>query len=302
LIIDDGSEDGSAAIAAKYPVRYFRTVRQGVSAARNRGIRESRGDYLIFLDGDDRLRPGAVAASLAALEPDPECCLAVGGHNIISESGQLIRTRNKPCTPADCYAMLLRSNFIECTSSVILRRSKLPEKEWFREGLHGAEDYELFLRLARQHPVCCHEAVVSEYRQHPSNSSRNSQMMLRATLTVFREQRAFACTSLKRERSYLKGWWTWRRKYGRQLTVEMATRKPATGSPWMLLARTYPIGVMIVLIARSLPADTVRTLLLARRGGSPAMDKATQNKVIVIVESKVVGGASAGPQRAQSHR
>lgn len=58
ILVDDGSEDGSAFICRKYckkdcRVRYYRQEHQGVSAARNRGMRESRGEWLVFVDSDD---------------------------------------------------------------------------------------------------------------------------------------------------------------------------------------------------------------------------------------------------------
>lgn len=70
LVIDDGSTDDTAAIAAQYaaPIRYIHQVCQGVSVARNTGIQASRGNYLVFLDHDDRLLPHALAIGVDCLE------------------------------------------------------------------------------------------------------------------------------------------------------------------------------------------------------------------------------------------
>ena len=67
LVIDDGSTDGSPAIAQGYPVRYIRQENRGLSSARNTGIAQSRGQYLVFLDADDRLLPDAIASGLRVL-------------------------------------------------------------------------------------------------------------------------------------------------------------------------------------------------------------------------------------------
>jgi hypothetical protein len=47
-----------------------------------------------------------------------------------------------------------------------------------------AEDYELYLRIARVRPICCHAVIVAEYRMHETNTSRNSELMLTTTLQV----------------------------------------------------------------------------------------------------------------------
>jgi len=161
--------------------------------------------------------------------------------------------------------LLLRRNFIECTSSVMFRRSSLGDEPAFRPSLAGAEDYELYLRLARDAPFCCHNQVVTEYRLHPASASRKSAMMLSHTLEVVSEQWPFAKRSLRYMWSFMYGSLFWRRKYGRQLTAEMATTD-ATIPPqerrhaWRLLARSYPFGVVVVLVSRILPKQLVKSV------------------------------------------
>ena len=174
--------------------------------------------------------------------------------------------RCKPCQLENGYEMLLRSNFIECTSSVVFRRSFLGDGLAFRPSLSGAEDYELYLRLAREAPFCCHNEVVTEYRLHSSSASRKSAMMLSHTLTVFSEQWPYAKGSLRYLRSFLYGSYFWRRKYGRQLTVEMATSETPISAQerqqaWRLLARSYPFGIIVLLVSRILPRNLVRSVL-----------------------------------------
>ncbi len=269
VVVDDGSTDGSSAIAQRYPVRFLQEAHRGVSAARNRGFRESLGEYLVFLDSDDRLLPGAVTAGLAALEDHPHCVMAVGAHNFITQSGAWIATRSKPVHLRDGYELLLRSNFIECTASVLFRRSCFMNAGVFRASLTGAEDYELYLRVARDSsPMCCHSQVVAEYRQHASSASRKSAMMLNHTLAVVSEQWPFARKSIRHMWAYFRGFLFWRRKYGRQLTMEIATSESESESPaqehrvaWRLLSHSYPEGVLALVISRLLPKNLVRSIL-----------------------------------------
>lgn len=264
LVVDDGSTDGSTQIALRYPVRLLEQEHQGVSAARNLGIRASLGEYLVFLDSDDRLRPGAMSAGLATLKDRPGCLMAVGAHNLITQSGDRVAVRPKPMHLRDGYELLLRSNFIECTSSVMFRRSCFNRTPGFMSNLTGAEDYELYLRVARTSPICCHNQVVSDYRQHPSSASRKSLMMLSHTLSVFSDQWPFARQSIRHMLAYFHGSLSWRRKYGRQLAMEMATSTlppQEYRAALRMLTGSYPQGMLVVWLCRILPRNLIRSVL-----------------------------------------
>ncbi|MEI6502137.1 MAG: glycosyltransferase family 2 protein [Armatimonadota bacterium] len=74
IVVDDGSQDDTAALLReRFPqVKYVRQAQQGVSAARNRGAAEARGDYLAFLDADDVWHPDKLARQVAALQQTPD--------------------------------------------------------------------------------------------------------------------------------------------------------------------------------------------------------------------------------------
>jgi glycosyltransferase involved in cell wall biosynthesis len=73
IVVDDGSTDGSGAIAAAYgpPVRCIRQERGGMAASRNRAVREAAGDFFAFLDADDRFPPEKLERQLAVFVDDP---------------------------------------------------------------------------------------------------------------------------------------------------------------------------------------------------------------------------------------
>lgn len=273
LVVDDGSTDRSPEIARKFPVRYIRQENRGLTASRNLGILESRGSYLVFLDADDRLRSEAIETGLRVLGERPECAMTVGDHLFISEDGSHLSDSRKACLLESHYEALLKSNFIEMISSVLFRRSVLEEVGGFDTELRVAEDYELYLRIARAYPICCHSAVVAEYRMHQTNTSRNSELMLTVTLRVLRGQARYVRSDARRLLAFLEGIRSWRRQYGRQLASELARsfstlRLDHLRRKLLLLVDHYPQGLMMVLLLRVTP-----------KLGKSAMDRTLSQRV-----------------------
>jgi glycosyltransferase involved in cell wall biosynthesis len=80
IVVDDGSTDGTAAVAESYgdPVRCIRQANGGMAAARNRAVPEARGDFLAFLDADDRFTPTKLADQLAVFAERPDLDIVFG--------------------------------------------------------------------------------------------------------------------------------------------------------------------------------------------------------------------------------
>jgi glycosyltransferase involved in cell wall biosynthesis len=91
IVVDDGSTDHTTQVAARYSgVHYVRQENQGLSAARNTGLRQSRGDFPVFLDADDLLLPGALEAGLNCLKTQPEAAFVSGHYRYIQEDGSFL--------------------------------------------------------------------------------------------------------------------------------------------------------------------------------------------------------------------
>ena len=190
VVVDDGSTDDTFEVAAAYTaVRCLRQPNGGMSAARNAGLGAARGGYIVFLDADDRLLPGALQAGAATLDAHPEAALVVGRHRRIAADGAPLPVTPRPRVERDHYISLVHRCWIAMPATVMYRRAALEAAGAFDPALRGAEDYDLYLRLARRFPVVDHYAEVAEYRQHPGTFSRNAARMLPATLKVLEPHR-----------------------------------------------------------------------------------------------------------------
>jgi len=189
IVVDDGSTDDTADVAARYPsVRCLHQANHGLAAARNAGWRAGRGRFVIFLDADDRLLPHAADVGLAALMAHPDAGMAVGLERRIAADGSPLPTPRRARVEREHYTALLRRCWI-VVATAIYRREALVALGGFDPTLRFAEDYDLYLRLARRFPIVDHYTEVSEYRQHPGTLSRNIERMLAHTLRVLSRHR-----------------------------------------------------------------------------------------------------------------
>jgi glycosyltransferase involved in cell wall biosynthesis len=224
VVVDDGSVDNSHEVAGRYPgVRRFRQPNRGVAAARNVGLAQSSGSFVVFLDADDRLLSHAVALGTEALEKRPNIAFTAGMSRDIREDGQPMNERRQPLVTQDHYLRLLEDCYIWSGSSVVYRRAAIEAVGGFNESLDAADDYELYLKLAFSYPVYCHDAVVTDYRRHGSNTTRNPAVVLTSQLEVLRGQRSHLRG--RRERAARRmGVRKTRAEHGRALAEQVATK------------------------------------------------------------------------------
>jgi glycosyltransferase involved in cell wall biosynthesis len=214
IVVDDGSSDETAQVAQPYlGVHLVQQSNMGLSAARNAGIRHSRGPYLVFLDADDRLLPGALSAGRAALLACPEAAFTAGWFNWIDLRGEFLRHEQRPDLPADPYLALLQRNYIWMHGVVMYNRWVFDAVGGFDPSLPAAEDYDVYLRITRRFAVCHHRAMVAEYRKHGLTLSADPALMLRNTLRILRAQR-YGLRNRQESAAYRRGIRFWQAAYG----------------------------------------------------------------------------------------
>jgi SAM-dependent methyltransferase len=116
---------------------------------------------------------------------------------------------------------MLKRSYISMHASVMFRREILERVNGFDASIRVCEDYDLYLRIARGHPVCCHGSVVAEYRRHASNVSNNSPLMLKTALQVLRSQWEYVKGDARRRAAYREGRRFWKSYYGLELIQEI---------------------------------------------------------------------------------
>src|SRR5215212_7841122 len=148
IVVDDGSTDETPEVIARYPnVRALYQSHAGLSAARNTGLHAAGGEYLVFLDSDDRLLPDALKIGVDSLELHPECAFVYGYWEYINADGSILPMPRIPRIKRDHYRQFLRQNFIQSIGAVMFRRSSV---DGFCADLNSCEDRELYLRIARK--------------------------------------------------------------------------------------------------------------------------------------------------------
>ncbi len=189
IVVDDGSTDDTGSVARTFPIGYLKQANAGAPIARNVGLRESRGEYVIFLDADDRLVPSAIAAGIESLSSHADWAFASGHVRLIEADGSPAGVPPHGHVDPDPLLDLLRANYIWTPGVVMYRRRVFDSQDAFDPSAGGSADYELNIRLARQFPVGCHHQIVLEYRRHGTNMSADVRYMLESAVSVRRSQR-----------------------------------------------------------------------------------------------------------------
>lgn len=169
IVIDDGSTDNSAAIAESFgcPVRVIRQSNQGESVARNRGIDEARGDWIAFLDADDKWAPAKLSRQLA-VATDETIGVGTGSHYRFDNANELERLFIPP--PPSSWVEFGVSFGCPCQiSSLLVRRSI---KTRFPAWTKYAEDCLFAFDLVNEGSIAIVNDPLTIYFSHAGGQSR----------------------------------------------------------------------------------------------------------------------------------
>ncbi|HLF31169.1 MAG TPA: glycosyltransferase [Xanthomonadales bacterium] len=183
IVIDDGSTDDSAAVAAKLAgpdLHYFRQENQGLPSARNAGLERARGEIIAFLDVDDLWHDNTLEIQLSLLNAHLEIDIVIGYSQKMHITGH---ENGKPVfepwfEPAPLLSL--------CCAAV--RRTVFDTVGGFDQTQRYCDDWDWYMR-ARELGVAIkiHEAVVHYYRRHESNMTNNVEIGNKHTLQMLKK-------------------------------------------------------------------------------------------------------------------
>jgi len=203
IVIDSGSTDNTKEIVEQFVLfdkryQYFYQLDKGVSAARNSGIKISKGEYIQFLDGDDLLQKNKIAEQERVLKSDPLTDIVYSDARFFDDaSPELLRnskTGDKPddwmpriSGKGDVVLKYLRSFNFLVTHSPLIKRSVIERSGLFDENMAALEDWDFWLRCAfndcyfRFHSASNDLALV---RVHKKSLSRRLDLMLKGNFIM----------------------------------------------------------------------------------------------------------------------
>jgi glycosyltransferase involved in cell wall biosynthesis len=223
IVVDDGSTEEAHRHLFSIPgIKIIRQANGGVSAARNRGIVESRGDYIVFLDHDDRLMTNAVVAHLEALKMKPDAGLIFAARRDIDVHGSATAPPYVCVPRRNYFHSFLEANPIHCPAAAMMSRKALDQVGGFDPNVEPGDDYDLYIRIARDFPVLRHSALVAEYRIHGSAVSQDGRKMyastervlnkVKATMPLTPKEQRLLSAGYRRADAYFLGGEGWRHK------------------------------------------------------------------------------------------
>jgi glycosyltransferase involved in cell wall biosynthesis len=191
IVVNDGSTDSTAEVAAEYgaSIRYVWQPNQGLAGARNTAIQRASGDYVAFLDCDDEWLPGFLEAMSAAVAAHPASAVLYCSARCIDSAGRELPqlAGNKQVPTGAMHQTLLEANFL-IPSTVMAKRAVILAAGGFDPALRSCEDWDLFLRLARDHEFTAVPECLARYRIHEHSLSADVEKMLAAARAVIEKQ------------------------------------------------------------------------------------------------------------------
>jgi len=155
LIINDGSEDNTEEIVKRFSderIRYFLQNHGGPSAARNEGIRRSKGQFLVMLDHDDYLTADHIGQMLTAYDRYPEADLIYCDTLLLNEEGKALRVhqRKEFQNPNYLIQEIFQAGFPIVPFRTCIRRRVFEKIGEYDPSLWVAEDYDMWRRFLKQ--------------------------------------------------------------------------------------------------------------------------------------------------------
>ena len=243
VVVDDGSTDDPGAVAARYPsVRLIRQANSGLSAARNAGLAAIAAEFVTFLDADDLLASDALARNLSLFADHRDAGFVYGAYQRVDPQGRWLSGPHFTPVPVRAWHAMLERNPVGMNAAVLYDTARLRAIGGFDTMLRSCEDYDTYIRLAREHPVHCHDACITSYRMHGANMSGDPFAMLGWALAALDRNRPDRPEDLA---AWRKGRRWWKRHYAADAVYGYGRQRGGGGARRLARALTIAPGAVL---------------------------------------------------------
>ena len=184
IVIDDGSTDNTEETVKSFnnfKIRYIcHTNNQGVSVARNTGIRASRGKYIALLDSDDEWLPEKLDKQIKVLKSEfPEAGVVYSNVLYIDESGKNMKKLGNPKkVEGHIYEDLLVRNYVGTSSTLLVKKECFNRVGLFDGLLKAQNDWDMWIRIAKYYRFALIKIPLVKYRFHSNRISNNPELKI----------------------------------------------------------------------------------------------------------------------------
>lgn len=186
-VVDDGSIDYTREIMEEYAndprIIYHWQSNQGVSVARNAGIKRAKGEFICFLDSDNLWKKEKLQIQLETFNHHPDVDIMYGEGETIDENGNLLKSSTSKRYSGKIIDRLILNNFVT-NNTVMVRKTCFQEMGMFDEELRCAEDYDLWLRFATKYVFFYDSRIVAQYRVGHARLSADEEAVVQANYKI----------------------------------------------------------------------------------------------------------------------
>lgn len=184
IIVDDGSTDNTPVVLLPYlekhkNIRCIYQENKGTAAARNTGIKSSSGEYIAFLDHDDIWLPLKSELQVRVLDENPLVGLVYCRfHYFYEGEGILAESHDREWRRGELFEQFLERNYIPTASLVMVRRSCFDKAGDFDESLSIVDDYDFYIRIARNYKIEYVDRSLVYWRRHVHSASKVTEKLI----------------------------------------------------------------------------------------------------------------------------
>jgi glycosyltransferase involved in cell wall biosynthesis len=207
IVVDDASADSTRQVVGKFKDRRIRYIRhkenKGGSAARNTGIKGSKGKFIAFLDDDDMWMPSKLEKQVDLISKNLEIGAVYTGVYIINKSDKIIWC-DFPLLKGNIFPIILKKNYVGSCSQVLVRKECFDRVGLFDESLSAGQDWDMWIRLAKHYQFDYVNETLVLYRVHEKRISTNPYAKLQAAKLLFEK---FSAELKRSENTRAVGYW-----------------------------------------------------------------------------------------------